>query len=228
MKLFRFKNWHYSTWLVHFVVLKVFKRIFPKYFRGVVYDIGCGKKPYREFITPHCTKYIGVDHAGTSQGLEQVDIIGSAYNTTLDASSGDVVFSSAVLEHLEEPLKALKEMNRICKQGGTIVLAAPLSWQVHDKPRDFFRYTCYGLEYLMKESGFTVKELIPLSGIWVNFGAQFAFYLGTFNKGFFKVFPIFPAMSIIVQAVAYCIQAIDRGGRDWTWAYVVVAEKNNS
>jgi SAM-dependent methyltransferase len=221
----RFKNWHYSSWLVHWIVLQVFKRIIPEYFRGIVYDIGCGDKPYRELILPYATKYIGVDHAGTVHSLAQVDIVGSAYDTTLESSSGDVVFSSAVLEHLEEPLRAFKEMHRICKKGGHLILAAPLCWQVHEKPRDFFRYTCYGLEYLMKESGFAVKELIPLSGIWVTLGAQFAFYLATQNKGIFKFIPVFPAMSVIVQIGALVIQTFDRGGRDWTWAYVVVGEK---
>jgi hypothetical protein len=37
---------------------------------------------------------------------------------------------------------------------------------VHQAPHDYFRYTRYGLEYLLREAGFDVEEMTPAGGLF--------------------------------------------------------------
>jgi SAM-dependent methyltransferase len=151
--------------------------------------------------------------------------MGTAYHTGIKDESMDTVFTAAVLEHLEEPSLAIQEMNRILKPDGIVILAAPLFWHVHEAPRDFYRYTQYGFEHLLKSNGFEVLEIKALSGFWVTFLEMLIYYVGRFNRGIIKFIPIIPAFIVVTQAVAFLLNKIDYKGDIWTWAYVAVGRK---
>lgn len=89
------------------------------YTRGRGLDLGCG--PFKAF--PH---FIGVDN-GHHWGNEGVDVsVKTCENLELFASdSMDFVFSSHLLEHLENPPEALVEWMRVIKPGGHLVLYLP-------------------------------------------------------------------------------------------------------
>ena len=57
-----------------------------------------------------------------------------------------VIFN--VLEHLSNPTKSLKELNRILKKGGYLIGSTPFLYQVHGAPNDYLRFT---KKYLIKE-----------------------------------------------------------------------------
>lgn len=95
----------------------------------------------------------------------------------MDDESVDTILCTSVLEHLELPWKAIKEMNRILKSNGCIVDTVPLFWHLYEEPRDFYRYTKYGLKYLFEKNGFEIVELKPLSDFWVTFGQELVYYL---------------------------------------------------
>ncbi len=57
------------------------------------------------------------------------------------------------LEHLPEPGLALAEIARTLEPGGRLLIAAPHEWEVHQAPHDYFRYTRYGLQYLLERAG---------------------------------------------------------------------------
>ena len=46
------------------------------------------------------------------------------------------------------------------------LLIAPLEWEEHQQPHDYFRYTRYGLEHLLRCAGFTSIEITPVGGIF--------------------------------------------------------------
>ncbi|WP_422863261.1 methyltransferase domain-containing protein [Brachyspira hyodysenteriae] len=78
---------------------------------------------------------------------QQTNILGSGYNQRTDIiSCGDVlpfqdnsidfVFSSHVLEHFYDPIKALKEWYRVIKKDGYIAMIVPHKERTFDKDRD--------------------------------------------------------------------------------------------
>lgn len=41
-------------------------------------------------------------------------------------------------------------------------------WPVHVAPHDYYRYTNYGLEYLVHEAGFRTCTIVPSNGYWFS------------------------------------------------------------
>jgi ADP-heptose:LPS heptosyltransferase len=91
------------------------------YTRGRILDLGCG--PWRAF--PH---FIGID-SGKQYGRpinEVANITGDCEDLSLFAdASMDGVFSSHLLEHIEDTRAALTEWWRVIKPGGHLVLYLP-------------------------------------------------------------------------------------------------------
>lgn len=172
-----------KNWLVYKIADTSLVDAIQKYARGKLVDIGCGDKPYTDMIKPYVTKHIGVDHQNTLHNKFDIDRFGTAYNIPAEDGEFDSAICTVVLEHLEEPDKAIKETNRVLKRGGYAIYTAPLFWHLHEEPRDFYRYTKYGLRYLFEKNGFEVIELKPLSGFWVTFGQELVYYLWRFRKG---------------------------------------------
>ena len=62
------------------------------------------------------------------------------------------------------PGRALAEIARTLVPGGALLIAAPHEWEVHQAPHDYFRYTRYGLAYLLEKAGFEVREMRAAGG----------------------------------------------------------------
>lgn len=188
---------------------------------GRLLDIGCGEKQWEAAFAPHVTEHVGVDHKDTPHDLTKADLVGSAYALPVEDASFDTVLCTAVLEHLEEPAAALREARRALRDGGVAIYTVPFIWHLHEAPRDFYRYSRYGIEHLFGEAGFEVEELRPLSGFWVTFGTMLAYYLYTRRRGPIR-FRLYPLVARVSLGIAH---RLDRRDPDeaWTWAYLVVA-----
>jgi len=215
---------HLSNWLImaeHSRQLEFLANTFAK---GRLIDIGCGSKPYRDLLRQFVTEHIGVDHEGSLHSKDNVDLIGTAYAIPAPDASFDSAICTFVLEHLEEPEQALRECNRVLKPGGVAIYSVPFIWHLHEEPRDFFRFSRYGLAYLFGKAGFEVIEIKALSGFWVTFGQLLVYNLYRFNRGPLRWFRIIDVAGLVLQATAFLLNLIDRT-EQWTWAYMVVARK---
>lgn len=199
-------------------------RAIDRYAHGRLIDIGCGTKPYRRLIEPSVEEHIGLDHSEMLHDTTNVDLLGSAYTIPEQNDSFDTALCTAVLEHLEEPEMALRECHRVLKPGGYAIYTVPFIWHLHEEPRDFYRFSKYGLKYLFEKVGFETEELIALSGFWVTFGQLLVYYLHRFHRGPLRFLPVIPALGLIIQAGAGLLHRFDKS-KQWTWMYLVVAKK---
>lgn len=195
-----------------------------RYLSGNLIDIGCGIKPYKDMLSPFVEEHVGVDHEATFHDKSNVDLFGTAYDIPADDEIFDSAICTAVLEHLEEPEKALRECCRVLKPGGIAVYSVPFIWHLHEEPRDFYRYTKYGLKYLFEKAGFEVLQITPLSGFWVTFGQLFVYNIYRFHRGPLRYIPVIPALGLVIQGVSYILDRMDKS-EQWTWMYMVVARK---
>jgi SAM-dependent methyltransferase len=188
--------------------------------RGRLVDVGCGTKPWAPLFAPHVDEHVGVDHhaaAGTP------DVIADAYAIPLDDASVDTVLLTEVLEHLEEPVRALREAHRLLRPGGAIIVTTPLFFQLHEEPRDFFRYTPFGLEHVLREAGFDAIEVRPLSGQWTTLAMLRGYALQPYRRG--------RLLTAAVDALTACALAIavrldELHFREaFSWNHIAVARK---
>lgn len=213
-----------SNLLIYYIHDNELKRCAAKYFKGKMVDIGCGTKPYKKLLAPFVKEHIGVDHEYTFHDKKSIDLFGTAYDVPVESATFDAAICTAVLEHLEEPEKALKECYRVLKPGGTAIYSVPFIWPIHEEPRDFYRYSRYGLKYLFEKVGFQIVELNALSGFWVTFGQLFVYNLYRLNIGPLRWFRIIGVIGLLVQGIAYLLNKLDKS-EDYTWMYMVVARK---
>ena len=94
-------------------------------------DVGCGTGDYAPLFAPAVTRYTGIDLSENmiqhcrSLYPEYAFAVGDADKTGLPEEYADLVLSIAVLEYYENPEPHIRELDRICKPGGQIIVAVP-------------------------------------------------------------------------------------------------------
>jgi SAM-dependent methyltransferase len=209
--------------LVNRIMDRAIERHAARHLRGDLIDIGCGTKPYAPLLAPYVRRHVGLDRQQPFNEAARADLIGTAYDIPTADGSFDSALSTATLEHLAEPGRALRETNRVLKPGGLALYTVPLIWHVHAAPWDYYRFTSFGLKHVFEDAGFEIVELEALSGFWVTVGQLFVYYLLRFRRGPATTRLIL-AVGLAVQALAYALDRLDKA-EDWTWMYLVVARK---
>jgi ubiquinone/menaquinone biosynthesis C-methylase UbiE len=82
------------------------------------------------------------------------------------SSTFDTVLTSQMLEHVLRPASCLKEIARVLKPNGLLILTVPQQNELHSEPNDFWRFTKHGMVYLLEESGFEIVRLIQRGGFF--------------------------------------------------------------
>jgi ubiquinone/menaquinone biosynthesis C-methylase UbiE len=202
-----FPNIAEHNFLINALIVEFLTETAAKHARGTLLDVGCGTKPYQRLFAPHVDRHVGIDLATSPQGTAAIDVFGTAYATTLPDASGDTLLCTEVLEHLEEPGRALEEFRRVLRPGGHLILTVPFFWQVHEAPRDFYRYSEFGLRHLLETHGFTTLEIKPLSGFIVTFTQLSIYYLRARSRLLKKGLRL-PAWAL--QTLALKLNGLDR------------------
>jgi SAM-dependent methyltransferase len=85
-----------------------------------------------------------------------VDVTADAYELPYAAGAVDAVHCEAVLEHLEFPDAAVKEMYRVLRPGGRLFAATPFLQAFHGYPDHYQNFTLTGHVRLFERAGFSV------------------------------------------------------------------------
>lgn len=101
-------------------------------------------------------EYIGFDYM---EG-DNVDVVGDAhYLSTYFEGKFDLIFSSAVFEHLAMPWVVAEEISQLLNIGGCVFIETHYSFNSHHRPWHFFQFSDEALKVLFsKELGFECME----------------------------------------------------------------------
>jgi SAM-dependent methyltransferase len=135
-------------------------------------DAGAGECQY-EHLFRHC-RYVAVDLGvgDTAWDYSQLDALGDLTALPLRDGACEAALNVVVLEHTREPARVLAEIGRVLRPGGRLLLVAPQEWAVHQVPHDYFRYTRFGLQYLLEQAGFEQIEIRPGGGFFTLLGRR--------------------------------------------------------
>lgn len=81
----------------------------------------------------------------------------------------DCIYCSGVLEHVDDFHAGFNEITRILKPDGILLLGLPFRQPIHMPPQDFWRFTKYGIKYLLEDS----YEIIAMTAIDDKNGTNF-------------------------------------------------------
>lgn len=182
-------------------------------------DYGCGNMPYEPIVAPSVQEYIGIDLDENPRAKIHITPQGK-----IQVGDGqmDVVLSTQVLEHVENPLFYLAEAYRILKPGGLLILSTHGYWMYHPDPTDYWRWTSAGLRKIITESGFEVQYFRGIIG-------RAAMGLQLFQDGLLFKIPNFlrPVLALFLQPlIALFDKTTGQATKDRdACTFVVVARK---
>jgi ubiquinone/menaquinone biosynthesis C-methylase UbiE len=111
---------------LRFIRIKMIQKFIPK--NCVLCDIGCGfKATFLHDISHHIKSGYGFDKKIQSCAFKNIIIrnLEISDNIPLENNSVDCVTLLAVVEHLDDPQKIMKESYRILKKEGILLLTTP-------------------------------------------------------------------------------------------------------
>ena len=164
-------------------------------------DVGCGQKPYEPFFAPYTASYVGVDPVDNPRA----ELKGSVEDLPVADGSFDVVLCNQVLEHCDNPARAVSELHRATASGGRLLLSTHGVQVYHPSPVDYWRWTHAGLEKVLRENGeWASVRVSPASGttacvamlvnMYIDLAARRA-HLGILAK------PVVAALNTLAEAV---------------------------
>ena len=210
---------------------------------STVLDVGAGSCPYRSLFA-HCD-YKAQDAAcledhqlRSHRGYGTIDYYCDATAIPIPDQSVDVVLCTEVMEHVPEPIRVVREIGRILKPGGKLLLTAPLGSGIHQAPFHFYGgYTPYWYNKFLAEAGFENIQIEPNGGFYKHFGqecmrfSRMTFPLNLDVNLFIKLlwFPawllMMPWLAIMAPLVCHFMDRLDKD-KGFTIGYHVTAEKH--
>ncbi len=141
-----------SSYLTAAVTADYYSTYIPRYVKGVTVDLGCGFAPMYQFYRSYAQKVICIDWENSPHKNRILDIrCDLSEILPLADASADTVILSDVLEHIRKPEFLLREIHRILRPKGTLLLNTPFIYPEHEKPYDYFRYTEFFYRSMAKE-----------------------------------------------------------------------------
>ncbi len=151
-------------------------RMFPE--KGKLLDVGCGYGHFIEIMNNYGWSAIGIDPSSkTIDYAKQKKLV--VMETTIDDaefpdSFFDAVTAFYVLEHLIDPLAALKKIFMMLKAGGVLVLRVPYTTPIvklfsflsiknnlYDLPYHLYDFSPRTINLLLEKAGFSSRRVIP-------------------------------------------------------------------
>ena len=141
-------------------------------------DVGAGSCPYRPLFA-HCDyrtqdfEQLQPSQLRDHRGYGRVDYSSDICAIPVGDASFDVILCTEVLEHVPEPIRAVKEFARVVKPGGKLLLTAPLGSGLHQEPYHYYGgYTPHWYRRFLHEAGFEDIQIEPNGGFFSYYGQE--------------------------------------------------------
>jgi len=203
---------------------------------SIVLDAGAGDQPYKSLFS-HCI-YEACDFEKVDKPYAKSTYVCDLAAIPVEDCRFDAVLLNQVMEHLPKPMSVLVELKRVLKPGGLMICTAPLFYEEHEKPYDFYRYTQFAWKHLMGEAGFEIIELGWMEGYFGTVAYQMetaSRYLparpGKIASGMLGIVlsPIMVAIRVLFRILAALFYRLDEKGRyterGFPKNYVVIVRK---
>lgn len=200
--------WKFN-WLANHKIVAALERV-RDHARGELLDMGCGSKPFAGLFAGRVTRYWGTDlSASRYLGDARPEAFARAEAQPFRDGSFDTVLGLSMLTYLPEPVRMIEEAHRVLRPGGVLILEFTQMVPLHDEPWDFFRFTRYGAEHLLRRAGFEPVEYVPIGGLWARVGLTTIAALNRVNRGPTRVLTEIPVRLLYVIVQLAC-EALDR------------------
>lgn len=202
-----------------------------------ILDAGCGSQRYRE----HCAhlEYRGQDFgeyttdAKTMMGGDGapnptaypygvLDYVSDIWDIPAESGTFDAVLCTEVLEHVPYPIASIRELSRLLKPGGILILTVPSNCLRHMDPYFFTSgFSDRWLERMLPEVGFESPTIEPLGDYYSWMKVEVARTAGVHSWG---------ARVLLIPALLYfsAKKATPSSTDALTMGYLVTARKSSS
>lgn len=202
-------------------------------------DVGAGEMKNKKLCLQ--VKYVSQDfckYEGKGDGVALqtgewdtscIDIVSDINSIPASDKSFDVVLCTEVLEHVPDPLASLKEMARLLKPGGTIIITVPFCSLTHFSPYHYSTgLTKYWFKKHLNDLDFKIDELTPNGG-WFDYIAQEIWRLPWIGKTYSNKY--LGWIALILSLPTLCILLLMRykersTSELMTFGWHVIAHKN--
>lgn len=137
-----------------------------------ILDAGAGTCQYKKFCehliytSQDFCQYIPDGSAGglveSRWDYSKIDIVSEIYNIPREDKSFDIVLCTEVLEHIVDPVAAIRELHRLLAGDGMLILTAPFNSLEHQVPHYYYSgFSRQWYEYWLPKIGFRIKSIEP-------------------------------------------------------------------
>lgn len=210
-----------------FYTKEILKIVLPKYCSGRTVDVGSGHAKYKDLIKHYCDEYVSVDNLSSEYQFDnggfKPDIVSDVLNMPFKNEEFDTVICTEVLEHVKNPFALFKEISRILKSGGYLILSSGWASSYHKEPKDYWRFSKDAYAVLCGEVKFELVKIHKKGGLFscllyfinrnIDLNSKYA------KKVKSLLYPLFRTLEILAEKFDFLVKTED------TIGHLIVAKK---
>ncbi len=113
-----------------------------------------------------------------SNAATRPDLLCDLHEVPLESDRFDVTFCTGTLEHVHDPVRVAREVVRVTRPGGLVLVDVPFMQGFHADPTDFRRWTLPGLRLLCTDLGLAEIR----SGVHLGPGSAVTWVVGEYAR----------------------------------------------